>query len=163
MPITPEALQTWLAAVEEGYAAPLAWRPWAERALQAASDARPWLVEMIEAETEEAATRAIHRGLAEVTSGRWPLDHGSLRLGFLWLCHEREDLDATDLLDRAGVIADRSGGAGVPDGSAFHGLLDEVSGDGPALPSALSLNRRIAALFAPHAALARACLPHLAR
>lgn len=160
MSITTATLSTWIAAIEEGYVAPRAWVRWAERELEKASYVWPWLVDLIEAETPEAARAALGAGLGVVPASDHDFGRASLRIGFLWLLYEREDIDATDALERAGRIADACD-LDNPDCSAFYGLLDEVAGDGPAEPAALSLNQRAAALFAPHAALARACLRHL--
>jgi hypothetical protein len=160
VPITTATLTTWIAAIEEGYVAPIAWVRWAEREIEAASYVWPWLVDLFEAKAPEAARAALGAGFGAVPAAETSIDHASLRIGFLWLLYEREDIDATDALERAGRVADGSN-RDDPECSAFYGLLDEVAGDGPAEPAALGLNQRIAALFAPHAALARACLRYL--
>ena len=87
MPITPEAVRTWIAAIQEGCVAPATWVPWAEREVQAAAYVHPWLVDLFDAATPDQAQVALHRGL----DGRadWPLVHASLRNGFLWLLHGR--------------------------------------------------------------------------
>jgi hypothetical protein len=160
--VSAEALQAWIAAVEEGYVAAGGWVPWAEREIAGASSVPAWLVDLVEAEAPRAAIEALQKGLAAMGAApRWPLPHASLRIGFLWLRHEREEMDVEEVLERAGAIADGSGGVEVPDCSVFHGFLEELSGGGPALPSAQPLAVRIAALFAPHAAMARAALGHL--
>lgn len=162
MPITTATLSTWLAALEEGYVAPRAWIPWAEREIQAANPVWPWLVDLFEADTPEAARAAFGAGYRVVPDTPDVPNHTSLRIGFLWLLYEREEIDACEALDRAGSIADGCGGNDVvPECGAFYSLVAEVSGDGPAEPAALSYNLRAARLFEPHAALARACLHHL--
>lgn len=161
MPITTATLSTWIAAIEEGYVAQRAWVPWAEREIQAANPVWPWLVDLFEADTPAAARAAFGAGYVVVAAAPDVPDHTSLRIGFLWLLYEREEIDACDALVRAGDIADCSGGDAVPECEAFYSLVAEVSGDGPAEPAALSCNLRAQRLFAPHAALARACLHHL--
>lgn len=161
VPITTATLSTWIAAIEEGYVAPRAWVRWAEREIENASYVWPWLVDLFEAETPEDACGAFSAGCRVVPASDHDFGRASLRIGFLWLLYEREDIDAADALERAGRIAD---GCNLdnPGCETFYSLIDEVAGDGPAEPAALSFNLRAAAAFAPHAALARACLPYLA-
>ena len=158
MPLSPEALETWIAAVDEGYVGAPDWARWVERAVHAADHAPSWLMDLQRASARREAVALLRAGLA-ASSAEPPdvLVTISIRLGFVWLRHEREDLDLAEALERAIRIVDAAAG----DSQAFHVLLAETDGGGPATPEPLSLNARASALFAPHTALARACLHHL--
>ncbi|APR75249.1 Hypothetical protein A7982_00595 [Minicystis rosea] len=162
MPHSPEALQTWIAAVREAYVSAGDWRCWAEHAIRAVDQAPSWLLELHEAERAKEALHALERGLETLgVVQRDPIVSASLRIGFAWLLHEREVLDLAEALERGIAVIDAGQHAGMPDRAAFHGLLLETDGGGPAIPERLSLNARAALLFAPHAELARARLQHL--
>ena len=69
MAVSAEAVQTWIAAIEEGYVVPGAWVPWAEHSIEAASYVWPWLVDLFEAETPERASGALCAGLRVLGAG----------------------------------------------------------------------------------------------
>jgi hypothetical protein len=142
---TAHRLQTWLALLDAGFGSAQGWSAWALGELMTLSPVPPWSVDLLYASSRSDAMSAAADGLHRLTEGRWPLDHTSLRLGILYLSHERGGLSLFLLLHLAGMVADRTS----PDPEAFYGLLSDLEAGKPDVAD------RARALFARHAALAR--------
>ena len=151
---TIHRLQTWLALLDEGFGSAQGWSAWALRELMTLSPVPPWVVDLLYASTRSDAMSAVADGLHQLTGGQWPLDHTSLRLGILYLSHELGVLSLPLLLQLAGMVVDRTSQDPAPE--VFYGLLDDLEAGQPDVAD------RTRALFARHAALARAQLDDLA-
>ena len=157
MTVFTEALQVWIAAVEEGYFGSPAWVPWAERALQSATPVPPWLVDLCYAADAGSALPLLYAGLDSLSRMDEVARAGdltALRLGMSWLRYERGELSLEQLLSHAGDIADRAN-YDSPSCEAFYALLNDVEGGFPAGPACAPGAVEATRLLAPHAALAR--------
>lgn len=147
-------LQTWLALLDEGFGSPQGWSAWALRELMTLSPVPPWIVDLLEASSRRDAMSAVATGLHHFTEGQWPLDHTSLRLGILYLSHERGGMSLTLLLHCASMVTDHA--SNDAEHEAIFELLDDLEA------GLADVADRARALFARHAALARAELDGLA-
>lgn len=163
MRVTAAAVQVWIAALEEGYATGPACAAWAERELRAASPVPPWLVDLTYAAEAREALPPLHAGaraLAASVAEIGPYEHTSLRLGLMWIRHERGELKLAEALSRAGALTDARN-YDAPSCEAFYTRLNEIEGQQPGDACGASATAAVRDLFAPHAALAREALRHL--
>jgi hypothetical protein len=163
MTVTAAAVQVWIATLEEGYFTGPACATWAERELLAASPVPSWLVELTYATEAREALPPLHAGaraLAASVVEIGPYEHTSLRLGLMWIRHERGELRLAEVLSRAGALTDARN-YDAPSCEAFYARLNEIErlrpGDADCAPATAAVRD----LFAPHVALAREALRHL--
>ena len=163
MSITAETLQVWIAVIEESYLESSTCVAWADREIQSAAPVPPWLLDLCYASDRETTLSHLCAGLRDLCAWpqqAWPHDHTSLRLGMMWLRHERGDLTLPELLSGAGAVADVAN-YGSPGCEAFYFLLNEIDGRGPPWPGSAPVAESAAELFAVHTALARESLVKL--
>lgn len=144
-----------IAAVEAGYLRRDAWQAWAERRMLADGAIPPWLHALSSSRDVDDALAALWEGLHESERASTDalsaeIDGTSLRLGFLFLRHQRGEIDVAALLSAAGELTDRAN-YDRPTCEAFFTLLNEA--DAGRAPT-----ERVEALFAEHAEAARRCL-----
>ena len=102
-----EAIQTLIAGIETGHLTTGQWVTWAEGALLKARIVDPWLVDLYEAVTPEAALVALYSGLRRSGQSEEAVDQTSLSLGFLYMRYRSGEFSLAALLRWAGELADR--------------------------------------------------------
>lgn len=105
--LRPDEGAALIAAVEAGYLRRDAWQAWAERRMRADGAIPPWLHALSTARDVDDALAALWEGLHESERANddaltVEIDGTSLRLGFLFLRHQRGEIDLAALLPAAG-------------------------------------------------------------
>jgi len=146
------------AAVSSGFLRVSDLVAWADQQVLRLSSPPGWLLDLCLAKTQDEAVGTLNlewNRHMETGGHGWPAPeiHDDLFMGFLYLRFERGDLALAELLNLAGQHADAPGYR--IDCETFYYMLNELDGGGPTIPSDEPLERRVASLFAPMAALAR--------
>jgi hypothetical protein len=149
-----EALLTWIAAIESGFARDGEWAAWADRQITQLDEPPLWVLNVCVAYTPKKALHALWPAWGTIAQEVWTrLDLTGLRLGFMYLDYERNGISLLAMLLKAGELTD---GTNYRVGcEVFYMLANEIRGNGPMLSSPRPLVERVAELFRPFSDSAR--------
>lgn len=146
-----------LAGIQAGAISTTQWRAWADRWIIESEVVPAWLFDLSNTTKPTAALALLSEGAESKEVSSEQVDETSIHLGFLYLRHERGEIDTSELLHRAGRLTDAAN-YDDPTCEAFYLLINEIDRGGPTRPIPQSFATRVANAFAHHVGATRALI-----